>query len=89
MSAEKSFSYWCNIFLAAQIVELLSSKGYEFIGNSSTSLYWTDSTIFIQKGSPLNKLFETVQLIDVSNAFDGILKKHSDITYVFHTAHWT
>lgn len=68
-------------FLASHIVQLLNEENYKVIGTVRSP----EKAEYFTKRFPTFE-YEIVKDIAVPNAFDNIFKKHTDITYVIHTA---
>ncbi|GME72983.1 unnamed protein product [[Candida] boidinii] len=87
MSAEKVLVTGATGFLATHIVDVLLSKGYKVIGTARSEAKYGPLLKEFQAKYPQGDLsFEIVKDIAAPNAFDEVLKKHTDIKHVLHTA---
>ncbi|GME96476.1 unnamed protein product [[Candida] boidinii] len=87
MPSDKVLVTGANGFVATHVVDVLLSKGYKVIGTArSEAKYETLLKEFKAKYPHGNISFEIVKDIATANAFDEVLKKHSDIKHVIHTA---
>lgn len=74
-------------FIAQHIVDQLLAKGYSVVGTARSQSRYQPVVDEFKKKYPEGKLiFEIVPDISVDDAFDDVLKKHTEVTAVLHTA---
>ncbi|GMF98871.1 hypothetical protein B5S30_g703 [[Candida] boidinii] len=87
MSADKVLVTGANGFLATHVVDVLLSKGCKVIGTARSEAKYEPLLKEFQAKYPEGDLsFEIVKDMAIPNAFDDVLKKHTDIKNVIHTA---
>ncbi|GME66660.1 unnamed protein product [[Candida] boidinii] len=87
MSAVKVLVTGANGFLATNVVNVLLSKGYKVIGTARSEAKYESLLKEFKAKYPKGDLsFEIVKDMATPNAFDDVLKKHTDIKNVIHTA---
>ncbi|GME68676.1 unnamed protein product [[Candida] boidinii] len=87
MSADKVLVTGATGFVATHVVDVLLSKGYKVIGTARSEAKYEPLLKEYQAKYPQGDLlFEIVQDIGAPAAFDEVLKKHTDIKHVLHTA---
>ncbi|GME95156.1 hypothetical protein B5S29_g2421 [[Candida] boidinii] len=87
MSADKVLVTGATGFLATHVLDVLLSKGYKVIGTARSAAKYEPLLKEYQTKYPNGDLsFEIVEDMAVANAFDEVLKKHTDIKDVLHTA---
>ncbi|GME98412.1 oxidoreductase activity protein [[Candida] boidinii] len=87
MSADKVLVTGATGFVATHVVDVLLSKGYKVIGTARSEAKYEPLLKEYQAKYPNGDLsFEIVKDIAAPNAFDEVLKKHTDIKHVLHTA---
>ncbi|RCK56208.1 putative NADPH-dependent methylglyoxal reductase GRP2 [Candida viswanathii] len=71
-------------FIAQHIIKLLLSKGYEVVGTVRSASKGEQMKSMM---SPTAKFsYEVVPELSTPDAFDAVLSRHTDITYLFHAA---
>lgn len=74
-------------FIAQHIIDNLLTKGYTVVGTARSQSRYQPVLDEFKKKYPEGKLiFEIVPDISVDDAFDEVLKKHTEVTAVLHTA---
>ena len=87
MSTDKVLVTGATGFVATHVVDVLLSKGYKVIGTARSEAKYEPLLKEYQAKYPNGDLsFEIVKDIAAPNAFDEVLKKHTDIKHVLHTA---
>ncbi|GMF08888.1 unnamed protein product [[Candida] boidinii] len=87
MTADKVLVTGATGFLATHVVDVLLSKGYKVIGTARSEAKYEPILKEFQSKYPQGSIsFEIVKDMASANAFDHVLKNHTDIKHVIHTA---
>ncbi|RCK64033.1 putative NADPH-dependent methylglyoxal reductase GRP2 [Candida viswanathii] len=71
-------------FIAQHIIKLLLSKGYEVVGTVRSASKGEQMKSMMSPTA--NFTYEVVPELSTPDAFDEVLSRHTDITYLFHAA---